>query len=292
MVNTRILFQKFEYTEPRSLEEAAAFLADHGKWARVLAGGTDLLVQMKMEKVHADYLVDVKRIPELRRLVEKDGLRIGAAVTFKKVGRSEFLQRNYTALAEAAQGISSVQIQQMGTVGGNLCNASPAADFAPPLLVFGAKVRVSSKKGDRFLPLESFFIGPGKNALTPEEFLTGIEVPRVKPNTGSAFLKIGRVRPDMAKVSVAVLIEKDGDFCSSCKIALGAVAEKPIMALKAEEVMGGERYTEDLVERASQRASEEIRPIDDIRSTAWYRKEVSRVIVRNAIDLAWRRAIL
>lgn len=290
MINTKILMQEFEYVEPKTVEEALDYLSRHEKGAKVMAGGTDLLVRMKTEKVRPEVLVNIARIPALRYLIEEKGLRIGSLTTFRELERSRRIKEQYTALFEAAQSVSSVQIKTMGTLGGNLCHASPAADSAPPLIVFGGKVKIAGKKGERVLSLEEFFVGPGETALFPSELLIEIQVPEISGETGSSFLKMGRVSADLAKVSVAVVIEKDGELCKSCRIALGAVAERPLRALKAEEMMRGEKFTEGLVRKVSQEASEEIRPITDLRSTDWYRKEVSKALVRDAIHLAWNRA--
>jgi carbon-monoxide dehydrogenase medium subunit len=290
MINTHILTQEFEYFEPRTIDEAVKYLIDYGEKAKVIAGGTDLLVQMKMGKAYPQYLIHISRIPSLRYLIEEKGLRIGALTPFRDLERSQVIKEKYTALFEAARSVSSVQIKTMGTVGGNLCNASPAADAAPPLIAFGAKVKLTGLGRENVLPLEKFFIGPGKTILSPMEILVEIQVPELKGNLGSAFLKLGRVSADLAKVSCGVVIEREDGVCRMCRIVLGSVAERPMRALEAEELITDEKLTEELVEKAGREASEEIRPITDIRSTTQYRKEISRILVRDAILIAWRRA--
>ena len=291
MINTHILTQEFEYFEPRTIDEAVKYLTDYGEKAKVIAGGTDLLVQMKMGKAYPQHLIHISRIPSLRYLIEEKGLRIGALTPFRDLERSQVIKEKYTALFEAARSVSSVQIKTMGTIGGNLCHASPAADSAPPLIVLGGKVKLVGGAQERVLPLEEFFIGPGETALSPKELMTEIELPEISSKTGSAFLKMGRVSADLSKVSVAVAILRDGDVCKDCRIALGAVAKTPLRAKKAEEMLKGEKVKEALVEKASLQASQEIQPITDLRSTAWYRKEVAKVLVRDAINLAWERAM-
>jgi carbon-monoxide dehydrogenase medium subunit len=290
MINTHILAQEFEYLEPKTIEEAIQYLAKHGKKAKVIAGGTDLLVKMKMEEIHPEVLINISRIPSLRYLVEERGLRIGSLTSFREVERSQVIKEKYTALFEAAQSVSSVQIKNMGTIGGNLCHASPAADSAPPLIALGAKVKLVERNRVRILALEEFFAGAGQTVLSPMELMVEIQVPGLPERTGSSFLKIGRVSADIAKVNVAVAIVRQGDICQDCRIALGAVAERPIRLLKVEELMIGERLTQSLVEEVSRKSSEETRPITDVRSTDWYRREVCKVLVRNAISVAWRRA--
>jgi CO/xanthine dehydrogenase FAD-binding subunit len=289
MMNTHILSQEFEYFEPKTVNEAILLLATHGEKAKVLAGGTDLLVQMKMQRLHPEVVINIAKIPALRYLNEEKGLSIGSLTPFREVEQSPAIRTKYEALAEAARAVSSVQIKNMGTLGGNLCHGSPAADSAPPLIAFGAKVKLVGAKGERIVPLESFFIGPGKTILLPSELLVGIEVPEVRNPTGSAFLKLARVSADLAKVSVAVATTREKDVCSGCRIVLGAVGMTPLRAGRAEEVLKGKPLGAEAVKRAALEASEEIQPITDIRSTAWYRKEVSKVLVRDALLLAWKR---
>jgi carbon-monoxide dehydrogenase medium subunit len=180
----------------------------------------------------------------------------------------------------------------MGTLGGNLCHGSPAADSAPPLIAFGARVKMIEGDKERVLPLESFFIGPGKTLLNREELMVEIQIPKPEANTGSAFLKLGRVSADLAKISIAVAVVREGDFCKDCRIVLGAVAEKPLRTIEAEKILRGKNFNKNLLNRTEQQVLEEIRPITDVRSNLWYRREVSKVLVRNAINLAWERALL
>jgi len=291
VVNTHILAQEFEYLEPKTIEEAVRHLAQHGKKAKLIAGGTDLLVKMKMGEVHPEVLVNIARIPALRYLIEDKGLRIGTLTCFRDLERSQMIKEKWTALYEAARTVSSVQIKTMGTVGGNLCHGSPAADSAPPLIVFGGRVKLVESTRERILPLEDFFVGPGQSVLSPKELLVEIQLPEASSRMGSAFLKMRRVSADLAKVSVAVAILREGEICKDCRIALGAVAKIPLRTMKGEEVLKGEKITETLVEKASHRVAQEIQPITDLRSTDWYRKEVAKAMVRDTIRIAWERAL-
>jgi CO/xanthine dehydrogenase FAD-binding subunit len=290
LVNTRILTHEFEYVRPQTIPEAVALLAGYGERARPIAGGTDLLVQMKMERLAPEFLVDIKRIPELCSISQHEGLRIGATTSFREIQASPVIRDSYTALADAARQLGHMQIRAMGTIGGNICNASPAADSAPPLLVFDAKVKLTSATGSRVLPLEAFFVGPGATVLSAGELLVEIQLPPLPLNTGSAFLKIGRTRADMAKVSVAVALERKGRDIHSCRIALGAVAEIPLRAREAEAILTGARYSEDVIQQAGRQVAKEIRPITDVRSTARYRAEAAKTLVADALRLAWQRA--
>lgn len=290
MINTHILAQEFDYLEPKTIEEAVQSLAKHGKKAKVIAGGTDLLVKMKMGEVHPEVLINLSRIPALRYLIEEKGFRLGALTTFRDLEKSRTIKGKYTALFEAARSVSSVQIKTMGTIGGNLCHGSPAADSAPPLIVLRGKVKLIEDGRERTLPVEEFFVGPGETVLSPKELLVEIQIPDRAGEMGSAFLKMGRVAADLSKVSVAVAMVREGDVCKDCRIALGAVAKTPLRARRGEEILKGKKVTEALIEKTGEQVSLEIQPITDPRSTAWYRKEVAKVMTRDAIQLAWERA--
>lgn len=290
MTNSHILSQEFDYAEPRTVEEALSLLDGSEEKTRVVAGGTDLLVQMKMGKIVLGHLVSLARIPGLRYLIVDRGLRIGALTSFRQIEKEAVIREKYTALYEAARSVTSVQIKHMGTLGGNLCNASPAADSAPALLVLAAEVKLATRKGERQVPVDQFFAGPGETILTTNELLIEVEVPEVLPGTGSAFLKMGRISADLAKVSVAAMIVREGEVIQGCRIAMGSVAKTPLRMLETERVLIGKEWNDDLIDRAGDHASQEIEPITDIRSTAGYRRELTKVLVRDAMKIAWKRA--
>lgn len=292
MINSHILSQEFEFVEPHTIEEAVKWMAAYRGNAKFMAGGTDLIVRMKMGRASPEAIINLSKIPALRYLNIEPGLRIGVLTTFRQIERNGFIQKRYTALHEAAKAVTSIQIKTMGTLGGNLCHGSPAADSAPPLIAFGAEVRMIEGDKERTIPLEAFFSGPGQTLLTREELMVEIQVPEPEANTGSAFVKLGRVSADLAKVSAAVVIEREQDFCRDCKMVMGSVAEVPLRTKGAEKILMGRKFKEDLVEKASLQVSEEIKPISDMRSTAWYRKEVSKILVRDAINLAWKRTFI
>ena len=291
MTNTHILVHTFDYLEPTSLEEAISLLAEYGDQARVLSGGTDLIVQMKMERLAPRYLVSLRHVPGLAGIsVDEDGVRIGARTSIRAIRRDPRVQALYPALAEACASFSTTQVQVMGTVGGNLCNGSPASDTAPPLIAFDAEVVITGPSGERRLPLESFFLGPGKTALQPGELLTAVVLPRPRPNTGSVFYKVSRVTADLAKVNGAIVVVREGDRIADARLVFGSVAPTPLRARKAESVLVGQAFGDDLVAEAARVASEEVSPIDDVRSTAWYRREIVRVLTLDGLNEAWRRA--
>ncbi len=289
--NTHIIPVEFEYYEPKTLREALELLAKWGRDAKVLAGGTDLLVQMKIRKVEPKCLINIKRIPGLDFIKEGDeSLRIGAATKLRKIGKSEVVRRRFPALYEAVREMASVQIKNMATIGGNLCNASPAADTAPPLMVYGAKLKLVSLEGERIVPIEEFFTGPGETVLKPGELLAEILIPYQPESTGSSFIKVSRTSMDLAKVNVAVRLTLSGETMSRVRIALGAVAPTPMRAREAERHLEGKPPSESDFKRAGEIAAGEIKPITDLRSTAWYRREVTKVIVADALTRALSRA--
>ena len=292
ITNTHILVQDFEYIVPASVGEAVEILARHRDHARILAGGTDLLVQMKMEREKPGMLVDIRRIPGLDEIrQDKDGLRVGALVTHWQLERSTLLWESYTALAEAATHIGGVQIRAMGTVGGNLGNASPAADTVPPFLAMDASVRLEGPDGDRVVPMSEFFVGPGQSVREPDEIIIEVLVPAPDSETGSGFTRLTRVASDLAKVNVAALIERDGEKVGRARIALGSVYKTPLRALEAEQSLVGQPFSEELAEQAGEIASGEILPITDLRSTKDYRLLTSKVLARDALMLAWSRSL-
>jgi xanthine dehydrogenase iron-sulfur cluster and FAD-binding subunit A len=292
MTNTHLLVHEFDYWEPATLQEAVALLREHGTRARPLAGGTFLLIQMKMEKVSPpEHLVNVQKLPGLTGVaLEGDGAHLGPCTTIYALRQAPLIQSDYAALAEACAAFGSTQIQVMGTVGGNLCNGSPASDTVPALMVFDAQLTLTGPNGKRIVPVEEFLVGPGETALRQGELLTSIMLPRPQRGRGSAFVKISRVAADLAKASAAAAIVRDGDQIVDCRLAFGSVAPTVMRARRAEETLTGQTFSPELALEAGEVASREVSPIDDVRSTAWYRREVVKVVTHDALCAAWQRA--
>ena len=291
MTNSHLLVQEFGYEEPATLPEATALLIKYGDKARVLAGGTDLLVQMKMERLNPQHIVSLAKIPGLDKIeLQEDGLHIGALTSIRTCRLATEGLESHAALAEACAAFSTTQIQFMGTLGGNLCNASPASDTAPALIVLGAQLLLAGPDGERRVLVEDFFLGPGRTVLGQGELLVSVIVPPLRHWTGSAFLKAGRVTADIAKANVAVVLVRDGDHIAGCRMAFGSVASTPLRARRAEAVLVGQPLRHDLVMQAAQTASEEISPIDDVRSTASYRRQLVKVMTHDSLYRAWKRA--
>jgi CO/xanthine dehydrogenase FAD-binding subunit len=283
---------QFEYYAPKSVEEACSLLAKHKGHALPLAGGTDLLVKMKQRRVVPEYVINLKTIPDMDYITydEKDGLRIGALTTIQSIKNSLVVKRNYKILHQAAGAESSVQIRNRATIGGNITNASPAADAPLALLVLGAQVVLAGLGGERQVFLENFSLGPGKNVLQPDEILREIRVPHPLPLSGGAYLKHALRQTDISIVAVAALLSMKGDLCEEARIGLGSVAPTAVRARKTEELLRGQKITEELIERATQTAREEARPIDDIRGYAEYRLRAVAMLTKNAIIQAVREA--
>jgi carbon-monoxide dehydrogenase medium subunit len=288
--NTRIVVAEFDYENPATLDQAFALLAEHGDQARLIAGGTDLIVRMKLERDNPGCVISLAGVGELSGISHEDGLAIGSMTSIRSISRSALVGDRYQALHEACEAYSTVPIMIMGTIGGNLCNASPAADTAPALLAFDAEVELVSGRGKRTVALHEFFTGPGATVLADDEILHTLRLPEPAAGTGSAFLKISRVVADIAQVCVAVRLERDGKSINDCRIALGAVAPTPVRIGRAEERLTGQSCDPEAIDAAARIVAETISPITDVRATEEYRRTVARVIVRDALTMAWRRA--
>lgn len=282
--------RSFNYYAPKTLREAIDFLSTYGTEAKIMAGGTDLLVEIKDEVITPKYVIDLKRIAGLNNIeCYKNHLSIGALVTVREVETSPLISRHLRILAEAASVLGSIQIRNKGTIGGNLCHASPSADLAPPLIALDGKLCMRGKSGERKETLENFFIGPGLTILDPDEILIEIQIPIPLPNTNGTYLKFSpRKAMDLAVVGVATLITLDSSnsVCTQARIVLGAVAPTPIRAKKAEKILEGKKITKDDIQEASNLAAEESKPISDIRGSAWYRKQLLKVLVERSITQA------
>lgn len=279
-----------QYFQPGTADEAISLLSEGGKEAKILAGGTDLIVLMRDRNIVPKCIVNISGISELSGIeLNEHSLRLGALATLRDVEVSPIVKREFHLLYEAVHQMATVQVRNMGTVVGNLCHASPGADTPPPLLALEASVKVVGPSGIKTVPLEKFFTGPNETVLSPYELVTEIQIPKLLPNSGTAFLRMTRVAADLAKVNVAVVLTIKDGICDDVRIALGAVAPTPIRAKKAEEVLRGNMLDEKLIEKAAQIAADNTTPITDIRSTKEYRKEVSKVLVKRAINICIKR---
>ena len=292
MSSTRHITIPFTYHRPETLDETLKLLREQDR-AQVLAGGTDLLIQMRTGEVHPHTLVEVLRVKELNLIEHNGGMRIGAAVQFYRLEDDEKLADKYPALHDAIKSIAGVQIRNMATLGGNLCNASPIADTATPLMVLGAELEIcwldeKGKTCSRNVQIEDFFTGPGMTVLSKGHLLYAVHIPEPAPNTGSSFIKVCRVALDLAKISCAAWVERDDATLQTVKIAVGGAAPTPVRAQSVEEKLSGKEFSVEGVERAAREVTENISPITDVRSTEDYRRDVASVIVRDAVLQAWK----
>lgn len=286
------LMRPFEYHEPTSIEAASELLARHGPDAAALAGGTALLIDMRHGELQPHHVVSLWKIPGLGRLHANGDLRIGALLTVTELGDAS-RQPATLGLREAAHMLGSWQVQNMATVGGNICKASPGADLVPPLLCLDARLALRSAGGEREVPLDGFLTGPDQTALRPAELLTSILIPQPPPFTGTAFLKIMRRQAlDCSIVSVCarITLEDDGLTCKEARIGLAAVAPNPIRAPRAEAALTGSRLEDETIIEAAQLARSEARPITDVRASAEYRSHLIGVLLERAIRKAAQRA--
>jgi CO/xanthine dehydrogenase FAD-binding subunit len=278
---------RVEYVQPKTIGEILVLRAQYAGKGALLAGGTDLMPKLKRREIEAPgYVIDLKGIPDLAYIsnAEGDGLRIGALATLRAIETSALIQTTYNILSQTASSMASVQIRNRGTVAGNLCNGVPSADTAPPLLALDATVKLMSQKGERIVPLNDFFIGPNKTVLSDDELLVEIQVPRVLPHSRGVYLKLTqRSAMELAVVGVAVMVSARDGACEDIKIALGAVAPTPIKAKRAEAVLRGQRFSEELIEHTARTAAEESRPIDDHRASREYRRDMVKVLVERAL---------
>ncbi len=281
----------FEYLAPATLDEAIALLTRFK--GTVYAGGTDLLVQMKEHIRQPSHLIDIKKILGLDELTydAQDGLRIGALTTTRALETSVLVKQHYASLSQAVTHFASIQVRHRATLVGNVCRASPSADSLPPLIADGAALALRGPGGTRIVAVEDFCTGPGKTVLTADEMVTCVHVPPPPQRTGKAYIKLGRrVEMELATAGVAVTLTLHGSTCREVRIALAAVAPTPIRARHAEALLRGQTVNAGLIAAAALKASEEARPIGDVRGSADYRRQMVVVLTRRALEQAWERA--
>ena len=282
---------RFEYLEARTLRQAVALLQRHGDEARLVAGSTDFLVRWRQGVWQPRYVVDIRRIASLARVsyTNNRGLRLGPTVKIQDLETHPAVTGRYQALAASAASFAGVQVRNLATVGGNICNASPAGDTLPALLAFDAECRIVGPEGERWLPLTSLFVGPGRTALQQAEVLAEVRLPPPAPNSGSLYIKHSpRGAMDIATLGVAsvVSLENDGQTCRNAAIALGAVAPTPIRASEAESLLNGNTVTPGLIREAADAAQRAAKPIDDIRGTADHRTAIVKVLTQRTLETA------
>jgi CO/xanthine dehydrogenase FAD-binding subunit len=271
----------FDYFKPSTLVEALDLYEKYGSLAQFLLGGTDLVVNIDDSLIAPDYLIDLKGVPEFRRLeLAGSYLEIGASVTFSQLIESSAVRSHFPVLWEVSRTVASNGVRNRATVVGNICSAVPSADSAPALLVLQALVVVQNRTGVRELPIADFFLGPRRTALVPGDIVTGIRLPLPPGPFGSNYVKMGRYDgEDLAQVCVATFVNDEG----AVRIAFGAVAPKPVRACEAEEFLHGKVLTEDVLEQAVPLAMKSISPISDVRAGKEYRLHISGVLLKRSL---------
>lgn len=281
---------RFEYHSPTTLTEAVALLDGFGEGARILAGGTDLLTALKERWETPGHVIDLRCLPGLDEITydPETGLTIGARVTVRGVETSPLVRGHYPALAYAASTLASIQIRNLATVAGNICRASPSADMPPILLALDASVTILGPRGERVVPLDAFFTGPGRTVLARNEILTAIRIPpHVGCYHGAAYIKHSpRQAMDLAMVGVAAAVTLESGWITCARVALGAVAPTPRRSRRAEATLLGCQPTPQLLAQAGEAAAAECAPISDVRGTADHRRAMVAVETRRALEQA------
>ena len=287
--------QAFDYARVKSVDEAVALLAEKNGSARVLSGGTDLLVALREGRLSTELVVDVKQVPELAEMTfdPSSGLVLGAAVSCQRMYDDDTVAAAYPGLMDSAHLIGGVQIQGRASLGGNLCNASPAADGIPALIAHAAVCTVAGPNGRRDVAVEDFCVAPGRTVLEPGEFLVNMRMPAPKPGFGAAYLRfIPRNEMDIAVVGVgaSVQLSADGTTFQHARIALAAVAPRPLFVPEAGESLAGKPVNEESMAQAAELAQLAATPITDMRGTAEFRKHIVGVLTRRTLAKAVERA--
>jgi carbon-monoxide dehydrogenase medium subunit len=286
--------RRFDLALPRSVNDCLKLLKDGAEGTKLVAGGTDLLPQLKNGLLKPARVVDLSRVAALRTIRKGTGggLRIGAAVTARTIELDARVRSAYPALAEGAALVGSVQIRNLATVGGNLCNAAPSADMAPPLMALDADAVIAGPGGQRTVPLAEFFLGVRRTVVAADELLLEIVVPATGRGSGGNYLRhTPRRELDIAVVGVASQVTIASGVCAKARIALAAVAPTPVRAAAAEEALTGQPLTPELIARAADLAVEAARPISDQRGSADFRRHLVRVLTRRTLTTAHERAV-
>ena len=283
----------FDYAAPQSVDEAVSLLQKGNGKVGILAGGTDILPQIKENRRKIELLLDIKKLPEANVLTfdANDGLRVGAAVSCATMYTNPDVIANYPALVDCSSIIGAIQIQNRATVGGNLCNASPAGDSPPAVIVLGGVCEVAGPNGTRDIAAEDFFVGPGKNALEPGELLIAVRYPAPVANSGAFSLRfIPRNEMDIAVANAAAHLVLDGNTITSARIAIGAVAPTPLLVAEAGAALEGQTISDDVIEKACEASRAAAKPISDMRGTVEQRVHLAGVLTKRAINGAIERA--
>jgi len=288
------MIKNFEYFAPKTVEEALTLLSQYLDECKIIAGGQSLLILMKQGIVAPKYLIDIKGISALD-YINRDGkkaLNIGSLTTHRAIETSQAIRDGFNVLAEMERNLAAVDIRNWGTIGGNLCHADPAGDVCPVLIALGGTLSVASLRGERKMTVEEFSTGYLETVLQPDEMLTEIQLPNLKPRTGVVYKKFNIIKGDYATASAAVsiTINSKDEKCDDVKVVLGAVGSVAIRAKRAEKVLVGKEIKDELVEEAAQIASEEAEPVSDMHASEKYKRWLVRVLVKRVTQETLEKA--
>ncbi len=276
----------FKYLSPTSVEEAIAFHGQHSETAKYIGGGTDVIVKVKEGWMEPDFLISLKKIQEMSELHKNDAtgeLSIGAMVTHATLEKSLMIQNEYPIIYDAVSNIGSLQVRNVGTIGGNLINAVPSADGAIPLIALDGMALLHGPDGERSIEVKDLFVAPSKTVLKPREILKKITIPPQAPRTGSAYIKFGRraaMELPLIGIGVLLTLDDDGQTCTKARICLGVAGPTPMRAFDAEKHLVGKKINEEILIEAGKIAADESKVRDSVRGKAWHRKEMIRVHVK------------
>jgi CO/xanthine dehydrogenase FAD-binding subunit len=289
-----MILPRFAYHDPSSLEEACQIMAEFKEKAQPLAGGTDLIVNMRRRLISPESVVFLGRLDELQgQQVNNSQIRIGACLTAAKLAESKQVEEEISALCLAAKRLGSPTIRNLATIGGNLVTARPAADLPPPLIAYGAEVVLKNASGERSVALDKFFRGPGETVKEPDELVTEVVIEQPPPHSGSCYMRLGRRKAlviSLVNVAAHLRLESPEGRIVSARVVLGAVAPVPMRATSAEKLLLDEKPGEKLFAKAAEAAAGDSKPIDDFRGSAQYRRAMVEVLTRRALGVAWKNA--
>jgi len=278
----------FKYLAPNCVSEAVGLLAEYGEKSVIMAGGTDVVVQLNERSISPEYVIHLDKIEELKFIKQdENSVRIGPRVTMFELEDSELIRENFTALAQAAEESAAPQVRNMGTIGGNLGTASPAGDLVTALMALDAQIKILSSQGERICPVEKFLTGPKKNILNKNELITEIIIPKLPPNSASAFQKLGKRKAmsiSIVSAAASVTLDEKGSLIKDVKVSLGSVAPTVVRAKKFEDALKGKGIDMSNIKNAIDLIKEDIKPITDGRATAEYRLEVAGVLAARCLE--------
>ncbi len=288
-----MLLPKFEYHEPLTVDEACRIMGELGQSAKPLAGGTDLIVNMKKKVLSPSHVVSLSGIADLKELDSGNGtVKIGACITASEIAQSETILKSFSALSKGAGSLGSPLIRNLATIAGNLVSARPAADFPPALLAYDGQVVLMKSTGERIVPLSDFFKGPGQTVMEPDELLTQIILQKPPAGSGAGFIKLGvrkTLEISLTNAAAYLALDQDGSI-KTARVFLGSVAPTPLRSPSAEKILTGEKPDEALFEKAGEAAAGDSKPIDDFRASAEYKKAMVAVLTKRALNMAFKEA--